>query len=103
MTRELLPYFNSSYGDGLEGTVNYINEIGGNFTIPLFLIALYGISIYVFSKSEYNLGGGLFFISFIFFLMAIILQIVTTFNFLFIFIFFIGMIVGIILYFTEGN
>jgi predicted membrane channel-forming protein YqfA (hemolysin III family) len=69
--------------------------------IPLFLIAMYGISIYVFSKSEYNLGGGLFFISFVFFIMSIILQIFTTFKQIFIFIFFVGMLVGIVLYFLE--
>lgn len=101
MAREILPYFNSSYGKGLEGTVNYANSMVGNFLIPAFLISLYAVALYVWSKSSYRMSGGVFFISFVFFIMSIIFQTVTEFGQIFIFIFFIGIILGIVLYFIE--
>jgi hypothetical protein len=102
MTRDMLPYYNTTtYGNGLEGVVNYANLSVSNFLIPAFLVVMYGISIYVFSRSNYNLGGGIFFISFVFFLMSIIAQIFTLFSQLFVFIFFVGMLIGIILYFIQ--
>ena len=102
MARELLPYYNATqHGQGLEGAVNYVNEISSNLFIPAFLLVMYGISIYVFSKSDYSIGGGVFFISFVFFLMSIIAQTFAAFSQLFIFIFFVGMIVGIALHFIN--
>jgi len=102
MTREIIPYFNATtYGEGLEGTVNYVNSISNYLFIPTFLFMMYGAAIYVFSKSSYGMGGGVFFISFVFFLMAIIFQGVTMFSQLVIFVFFIGMLVGVIMYFIE--
>ena len=92
MAREMLPYFNdTTYGSGLEGTLNYANSIVNNYLVPTFLISLYLVALYVWSKSSYKMGGGIFFISFVFFLMSIILQTATTFGQIFIFIFFVGM------------
>jgi hypothetical protein len=102
MARELLPFFNeTTYGSGLEGVANYTNEIGGNFVLPAFLVALYGISIYIISQSNMNIGGGVFFVSFLFFLLAMIAQTFVTFSQMLIFVFFVGMIVGIVLYFVT--
>lgn len=102
MARDLLPYFNgTTYGEGLEGTLNYANSISSNFLVPAFLIIMYAASLYVWSKSKYKMGGGIFFISFVFFLGSIILQTVTAFSQLFIFIFFVGMLFGIVAYFIE--
>ena len=104
MARTLLPTFNdTTYGKGLEGVANYANEISSNFLIPAFLLAMYGISLYVFSKSEYKMSGGLFFISFVFFLLSIIAQTFTAFNQIFVFIFFVGMIIGIVLHFVVDR
>jgi len=104
MTRTVIPYFNDSiYGDGLEGTLNYANIVSNNLLIPAFLLVMYGLAIYVFSKSTYKLSGGIFFISFVFFLMAIIFQGVTAFSQLIIFLFFLGMIVGVVLHFIESK
>jgi hypothetical protein len=103
MTREMLPEFNESvFGKGLEGVVNYTNELTSNLLIPAFLISLYGLAIYVFSKSDYKLSTGIFFISFVFLLLSIVAQTFAKFSQMVIFIFFIGMIVGIVLYFIEG-
>lgn len=103
MARELIPYFNAStYGQGLEGVANYANSIVNNFMVPLFLLVIYFASIYVWSKSDYKLGGGIFYISLIMFVIAIVAQTFTVFAQLVIFIFFVGIIVGIVMYFLEG-
>lgn len=103
MARELLPYFNASeHGDGIEGAANYANVLGNNLVLPVFMLVLYAAAIFVWTKSDQKLGGGLFFISFFFFLMSIIAQTFTAFAQLTIFIFFVGMITGIVLHFVEG-
>ena len=103
MARELLPYFNeSTYGSGAEGVANYANLSVGSLLIPTFLMIVYALSIYVWTKSEYKMSGGIFFISLVFALLGIIAQTFTAFTQLPIFIFVIGMIVGIVMYFT-GN
>lgn len=104
MTRDLLSYFNvSEYGQGFEGWFNWTNVSSGNLFIPLFLFVLYGISIHVASKSEYKLGGWVLFLSFVFFLLAMIAQTFTEFNQLVIFVFAIGMVVGVVLTIIENS
>ena len=104
MARELLPYFNASaYGEGAEGAANYANLLVNNLAVPAFLLVIYAISLYVWSKSEYQMGGGVFFISLFLFLMAIIAQTFTAFPQLIIFIFAIGIIIGIVMHFVEGS
>ena len=103
MARQVLPYFNASeYGNGLEGTANYANVLTNYMMIPVFLLVLYALSIFVWSKSDKKMGGGIFFISLVFFIMAIIAQTFTTFAQITIFIFFIGIIAGIVIHFLEG-
>ena len=102
MARELLPEFNAStYGDGMEGAANYANSVVDNLMIPAFLVILYALALYVWSKSDMKMGGGVFFISFLFFILSIIAQTFATFTQIVIFIFFVGMIVGIVLHFVE--
>lgn len=103
MARELLPYFNASeYGEGMEGTANYANTLVDYLMLPAFLLILYGLAIYVWTKSDYKIGGGILFISLVFFLMGIVAQTFTQFSQMTIFIFFIGIIAGIVIYFVEG-
>lgn len=103
MVRPKLPYFNASeYGEGLEGTANYANAVVDHLMLPAFLLILYGLAIYVWTKGDYKLGGGLFFISIVFFLMGIVAQTFTVFPQIVIFIFFVGMIAGIVIHFVEG-
>lgn len=103
MARSLLPYFNASeYGQGLEGTTNYANSLVNYLFLPTFLLVIYAVAIYVWTKSDYKLGGGIFFISLFMFLTAIIAQTFTMFGQITIFIFFVGMIVGIVMHFMEA-
>lgn len=104
MVRPKLPFFNSTeYGEGLEGTANYANTIVDYLMLPAFLLIMYGLAIYVWTKGDKELGGGLFFISLVFFLMGIVAQTFTQFAQIIIFIFFVGMIAGIVIHFVEGK
>lgn len=103
MARQLIPYFNASeHGQGIEGAVNYANSIVGYWLIPAFLLVLYALSIYVWTKSDNKMGGGIFYISLVFFIMGIVAQTFTMFAQIVIFIFFIGIIVGVVMHFTEN-
>jgi len=103
MVRALLPYFNNSFGNGLEGVIKYANEgVSGGLMIPTFLLVFYALSIYLLSKSEYKLGGSIAFTSLVFFILAMIAQTITLFNQLVIFIFALGIIVGVVLSFIEN-
>jgi len=103
MSRVPLPYYNQSYGVGLEGFLRYTNEaISGGLMIPLFLLVFYGLSIYLASKSEWKMGGSIAFISLVFFILAMIAQTFTLFNQFVIFIFVLGIVIGIVLSFIEN-
>jgi hypothetical protein len=104
MSRTPIPYMNTSeYGVGLEGFINYANmELTGGWMISAFLLIFYGLSIYVFSKSEWKLGGIVAFSSFLFFIIGMIAQIFTTVNQMVIFIFFVGILVGMVMTFIEN-
>ena len=104
MARELLPYFNaSSDGYGLEGLFKYTNNtVTDNWLMPVFLLVMYGVSIYVSSKSEWQLGGVIFFASLLFAVLGMIAQTFVQFNQLVMFGFILGMVVGIVVTFVEN-
>lgn len=104
MSRESIPYLNTTLsGEGIEGFLNYVNmELTNGWMISAFLLVFYGLSIYVFSKSEWKLGGIIAFTSFLFFIVGMIAQIFTTVNQMVIFIFFVGILVGIVMSFIEN-
>jgi len=103
MARAHIPYFNAStYGDGIEGVANYANVVTNNLFIPLFLLIIYGVSIFVWTKSDYKIGGGIIFISVIGFILGMLAQTFTLFMQMVMFIFFVGIIVGIVIAIVEG-
>jgi len=103
MTRELIPYFNmSADGVGLEGLLNWTNGITDNWFVPIFLLVFYGLAIFLASKSEYKMGAWVGWISFLFALLGAIAQTFTQFNQMVIFIFVIGIAVGVVMSFIEN-
>jgi hypothetical protein len=104
MSRTPIPYLNTSeYGQGLEGLINWTNVgLTGGWMISAFLLVFYGLSLYVSSKSEWKLGGIIAMNSFVFFILGMIAQIFTTVNQMVIFIFFVGILVGIVMSFIEN-
>lgn len=103
MTRQILPYFNASqHGQGLEGAANYSNSLVDYLLIPAFLLVVWAGAIYVWSRGEHKMGAGIAFISFLAFMMAIIAQTFTLFGQITIFIFFVGILAGIVIHFIES-
>jgi len=103
MARTQLPYLNTSIdGQGLEGLMNFANRTMDYYLIPIFLFVFYGLAIYISTRNEYKLGGQISFVSFVFFILAMIAQTFTEFNQLVIFVFAIGMVVGVVMSFVEN-
>ena len=103
MTRATLPYFNQTLdGKGIEGLVSYSNRLTNYWMLPTFMLILYGLAIYVWSKTEWKLGSGVIYISTLFFILSWIPQTFTIMQQMVIFIFFIGIIVGIVMTFIEN-
>jgi len=50
-------YYNASYGDGMEGILNYVNSITDGMFSTLFIIFIFIVSTYTLSKSEWKMNG----------------------------------------------
>lgn len=103
MARTPLEYYNASVqGQGLEGLANWANITMDYMLVPLFLFIFYGLAMYLATKNEYKMGGQIMFISFLFFILSMIAQTFTQFNQMVIFIFAIGIVVGVVMSFIEN-
>lgn len=103
MARQILPYFNATTdGQGMEGLINYTNSLTDYWMISVFLLVFYSLTIYIMSKSEWKLGGSVAWVSLVFFILGWIVQTFTQINQMVIFIFFVGIIAGIVMSFIEN-
>lgn len=103
MARELIDYYDPAiYGDGLEGFLNWSNVSMEYWLIPAFLFVFWGLAIYMATKNEYKFGGQMMLYSFAFFILGMIAKAFTQFNELVMFIFAIGMLVGLVISFIEN-
>jgi len=59
------PYYNLSYGTGLEGVTNYANELVDGLMGVTFIVSMYVVMIYVLSKSEWKMSANIVFTSFV--------------------------------------
>jgi len=50
-------YYNISYGPGMEGIVNYVNEITNGMFSALFIIFIFIVTTYTLSKSEWKMNS----------------------------------------------
>lgn len=96
MVRNVTIYEAATHGEGFEGFVNWANIATGHLLLPLFLIIMYALTLYAFSKSNYKMGGIIAYVSLAFFILSWIAQSFTSFNQLFVFIFALGIIFGIV-------
>lgn len=103
MVRELLPYFDpATDGNGLEGFLNWANIGVEYWLIPTFLMVFYVLAIYLISRNEYKFGGQFTFVSLVFFILGMIAQVFTQFNQLIMFVFILGIMVGVVISFVEN-
>jgi len=71
------PYYNLSYGTGLEGLVNYSNLLVDGWFSTLFLAFVWIAATFVLSKSEWKMPGIMAFASFVTLILAWVLTTVT--------------------------
>jgi len=94
MTEE---YYNmTAHGTGFEGFLNYANTLVDGWMVIFFLIAIYSISMYVLSKSEWKLSSCSMFSFFICMVSVFIFRMFTIVNEIVIFICIIGLVGSII-------
>lgn len=79
------PYYNASYGNGMEGIVNYVSQLTDGMLPPVFIGVIGVIMMYVLSKSEWKMPGIVAFTSFTCLLLAFMFKLVTPVNELFIY------------------
>lgn len=103
MTRPLLAFYDSATdGPGLEGFINWANTSMSYWLIPAFLFVFYSLAIYLATKNEYKMGGQIILISLVFFILGMIAQAFTQFNQLVMFLFVVGILVGVVISFVES-
>lgn len=74
------PYYNSSYGNGLEGFMNYANILVDGWFVNGFIFAMFVIMTYVMSKSDWRMPGVLSFSFFTCMITAWIFRLFTVVN-----------------------
>lgn len=80
-----IPYYNSSYGLGLEGIMSYSSSLTDGWFSIAFLSALFIIQTYVLSKSEWKMPGIIAFSSFVTLILSWIMKLFMVVNETFIF------------------
>lgn len=71
------PYYNSSYGLGVEGFMNYGNTLVDGWMVNGFLLVIFGIIAYVMNKGEWKIPTIMAFASLVTLLTAIIFKLFT--------------------------
>ena len=77
--------YNSSYGLGFEGFLNYGSQLTDGWFSVAFLSAIWIITVYVMSKSEWKIPGIVSFASFIVLILSWIMKLFMVVNETFIF------------------
>lgn len=72
------PYYNSSYGLGLEGIMNYTDGLVSGWFSILFLCAMWIVMTIGFSKSEWKMPGIMAFTSFVTLIIAMLMKLFMT-------------------------
>ena len=97
------PVYNSSYGLGMEGFMNYANVTTNNLLVPVFLFVIYGLMIYVLSKSKWKTGVSIMFASFISLILGMVAKTFTSFSEIPIIVFVLGFGIGIVVSYIENT
>jgi len=71
------PYYNSSYGSGMEGFMHYGNTLVDGWLVNAFLLIIFGIVTYVMNKGEWKTPTVIAFASMITLITAIIFKLFT--------------------------
>ena len=72
------PYFDSSYGTGLEGFLDYGNQLVSGWFVIAFLAVIWIVIVYTLSKSNWKMPAISSFAFFVTFITAIIMRLFIT-------------------------
>lgn len=89
------PFYNISYGPGMEGILNYVNEITSGWFANLFLLFIFIISMYTLTKSEWKLNSVLAFSFFLIFITSMVMRLFIKVNILIMYVAIIGLAVTV--------
>jgi hypothetical protein len=90
------PYYDSSYGTGFEGFLNYANILVNGWFVNVFLALIWIVTVYTLSKSEWKMPGILSFAFFITFITAMIMRLfITSMNELVLFMLGVGLAISV--------
>lgn len=89
------PFFNNSYGLGIEGFLNYSNILVEGWLVNLFVTFVFFASLLTLSKSEWSAPGVSAFSFFIALITALLFKLFTAVNEMLIFILAIGLALSI--------
>lgn len=90
------PYYNTSYGEGLEGVFNYSNSITDGWFANLFVIFIFIVTFTTLSKSEWKMNGVLAFCFFLTFITSMIMTLFMQVNPVLIYISLIGLAISVL-------
>ena len=97
------PYYNTTYGTGIEGVGNYVNELTGQLFAPVFLFSMWIIMFFVLGKSEWKMSANFTFTSFMVLLMTWIMGLFITISPRFMFTLSLMLGIGIVWSMFESN
>jgi Cu/Ag efflux pump CusA len=87
-------FYNVSYGPGMEGILNYCNEITNTLFSSLFLIFIFVVCVYTLAKSEWKMNSVLTYSFFLIFVSSMIMQLFLRVNPLIVYVSIIGMAIS---------
>jgi hypothetical protein len=70
-------YYNMSYGNGMEGLLNWGNSYVDGWLVNAFLLVIFGVIAYVMNKGEWKLPTVMAFASFVTLITAIVFKLFT--------------------------
>ena len=75
-----IAYYNSSYGQGFEGIINYVNTLTSGWFVNLFIIFIFIATTFTLAKSEWKMANVFAFSFFLIFITAMIFSLFTEVN-----------------------
>lgn len=88
-------FYNISYGEGMEGIMNYVNEITNTWFANFFLLFIFIVTLFTLSKSEWKMNSVLTFSFLLIFITSMILRLFLRVNALIMYVAIIGLAITV--------
>lgn len=97
------PYYNLTYGPGMEGILNYVNEITNSWFATLFLLFIFLVTMITLSKSEWKMSSVFSFAFFLVFISTMMMQLFMRVNSTILYISIIGLAISVFIGVWSNN